>query len=86
MVRNARGKGHNDHATAKKGARRPLSSPARIGRGSHETSKVRCVEASRGRDPPITKHHMEKQRKAHHTMKHTQECPRARGMPMHNKV
>ena len=41
----------------------------------HETSKVRCLKALRGRDPPNTKRHTEKQRKAHHTMKYTQECP-----------
>ena len=56
-VRNARGKGHNGHTTTNKRAR-PLTSPARIGRGRRET---RCVKASRRRDPPNAKRHTKKQ-------------------------
>ena len=48
-----------------------------LGRGRHETSKV-CE--SKLALSPNTKRHTEKQRKAHHTMEHTQECPRARSV------
>ena len=72
VVRTARGKGHNGRATSNKRAC-PLSSPARIGRGRHETSKV----PESIKTPQNIKRHTEKQRKAHHTKKHTQQCPRA---------
>ena len=39
--------------------------------------QARCVKASRGEDPPNTKRHTENQRKAHHSIRHTQKCPRA---------
>ena len=53
-MRNARGKGHNGRTTTNKRAQ-PLSSPARIGRGRHETSKVNVCESIKGRRPPKRK-------------------------------
>ena len=49
---NARGKGDNRHATTNKRAH-PLLSPARIGQGSHGTSKV--CESDKEKRPPKRK-------------------------------
>ena len=75
MTRNAQGKQDNDRATANKGAQ-PLSSPAHIGVGRHETSKV-CVKATRGRGLPNTKRHTEKH-KRHTTPQNTRKGGRGR--------
>ena len=38
--------------------------------------QARCVRVTTGKDHPSAKRHTEKKRKAHHTMKHMQKCPR----------
>ena len=38
--------------------------------------QARCVRVTRGKDHPSANRHTEKNRKAHHTMKHIQKCPR----------
>ena len=38
--------------------------------------QARGVRVSKGKDHPSAKRHTEKKRKAHHTMKHMQKCPR----------
>ena len=38
--------------------------------------QARCVRVSRGKDQPSAKRNTKERRKAHHTMKHMQKCPR----------